>query len=151
MGYGGCYWPGFSSELGSAPTAVCWVVCLVESGELSPAGEFVGEVSKFSVLLLADSGQYLERLVGGDLVALHQDPFGLPDQVAAVDRPVELVDRLGAGVGDRGMAGEDQTGVFGFVGERVRLVAVQVEGSQAVAVDVERNRQHAGRADVGCP
>jgi hypothetical protein len=73
---------------------------------VSGGSEFLGDGSHFLVAVLADTGEGLKGLLGGHAVALHQDPFGLADQVASGDRFFQLVQMLGVGERDGGVTGE---------------------------------------------
>jgi hypothetical protein len=53
---------------------------------------------------------------------------------------------LGAGVSDRAMGGEEQSDVFGLVGEREGLSAVEVEGAEGVCLDEQLQRDSMLRA-----
>ena len=64
-------------------------------------------------------------LTRGELVTLHQDAFGLPDQVPAVDGLGELGLLPDAGIGDGGVGGEEQPDLFGLVVEGVGCAAVR--------------------------
>ena len=44
--------------------------------------ELLGDVAKLDVQVLRRAAQQVERLVGGDALALHQDPLGLADYLA---------------------------------------------------------------------
>jgi hypothetical protein len=71
---------------------------LAESVEVSGGREFLGDGSHFLVAVLADTGEGLKSLLGGHAVALHQDPFGLADQVARRDCLFQLVQMLRPGI-----------------------------------------------------
>ena len=58
--------------------------------------ESFGDVAELVVAVLADAHEHAERLVGRDLVALHEDALGLSDQLAGHGgaRQARLVLRL---------------------------------------------------------
>jgi hypothetical protein len=83
-----------------------------------PGGERGGELRQFDVQLLRCAAQDFERLVGADAAPVHQDAFGLPDHVPAVNRlaqvrgpQVGVGQRLRMGKGEAGMGGEQERGV----------------------------------------
>ena len=81
---------------------------------------------------------------------MHEDAFGLADDVAAGKSSREVLFCGGAGQGDRGVLGEDLPGGDRVVGEGTRRGAVQVESTEAFRDDEETKRQHAGRGGPGC-
>ena len=91
---------------------------------------------EFPVGVLADPGQHQERAFPADVVTLHQDALGLPDQVAADHGFGELGLLPDAGVGDGGMGGEEEPDLFGLVVECVGCAGVEVQCAEVVAFDV---------------
>lgn len=55
-------------------------------------GQVYGDVAKFAVGGLGGHHQQVKRYVGADLESLHQDPFGLPDDITTVQRESEVFD-----------------------------------------------------------
>jgi hypothetical protein len=70
---------------------------------------------------------------------VHEDAFGLADDVAAGKSSREVLFCGGAGQGDRGVLGEDLPGGDRVVGEGTRRSAVQVESTEASAMTKRRN------------
>ena len=77
-------------------------------GQHATLDQFICDLAQFAVALLANPNQNAERLVPGELVPLHQDPFGLPDEIACGRLFVELIEFLRVGKGDCGVTGEQQ-------------------------------------------
>jgi len=75
--------------------------------------ELCGDGVEFDVLVLGESGDEGEGVVGVDAEAFHHDAFGLADDVPTRQRGAQLVFLLCPGEGDRGVGGEDQADRFG--------------------------------------
>src|SRR5690349_25091447 len=97
--------------------------------EVASAGEDLRDVTEFEVGFGAGLDQDLERLIGGELEAFHQNAFGLPDDVSTVDRDPQLLLASGGGHRYRGVRGEQQPDLFGLVAEGPCLPGVHVQGS----------------------
>ena len=82
-------------------------------------------VDQFDIGLLRSSRKCCERLEAGEVVAVHEDAFGLADDIAAGESSGELLFCGGAGQGDGGVLGEDFAGGDRLVGESARRGAVQ--------------------------
>jgi hypothetical protein len=80
--------------------------------QFSGVGEVPCYVRQAGVRRLAGPDEQLERLNGGELVALHQDALRLPDEIPDVGRDLQLLDSLSIGHGDGGMRGEQGTYVL---------------------------------------
>jgi hypothetical protein len=67
-------------------------------GKVSGLSDVPGDFVELHVLCLGDAGKGAEGGICVDLVAFHDDAFGLADDVAVDDRTRELFCSLGFGV-----------------------------------------------------
>ena len=141
------YWTAFRDherrvrdELGQA-TEVCFV--RAGCGGFGCVGdELRGDGVEFDVLLLGESGDEGEGVVGVDVEAFHHDAFGLADDVPTRQRGAQLVFLLCSGEGDRVVGGEDQADRLGFFGERTGRRSVEVQRPEIIALDEQLEAEH---------
>jgi hypothetical protein len=102
-----------------------------------------------------------ESLQTRDLVADHQDAFGLTDQVTTGDRGLQLLLGRRAGQSDGSMLGQDLADDDGLVGEHVRsgprdrqnaehlALGEEAEDHQALHAEADRGLDEARPANRG--
>lgn len=81
-----------------------------------------------------------------DLVSLHEDAFGLPDEISGGHSFVELALLLRIGQGQGRVCGQTAADVFGSLVERLGRPRVQIESTEAVGFDIELERKHASHS-----
>jgi hypothetical protein len=122
--------------------------------------QVVGDRAQLAVRLHRRPDQQLERLVGGQLVALHEDAFGLVDNPPRLLRGLEVVGPVPGGPvgvqvagGDRGIGAEPGPRAPAVLVEGVRLAGVDVQraGDLLVLVDGQRDGQGAAGTVLGRP
>ena len=133
-------------ELGQA-TGVC--LCAGCGGFGCVGDELRGDGVELDVVVLGESGDEGEGVVGVDVEAFHHDAFGLADDVPTGQRGAQLVFLLCSGEGDRGVGGEDQADRFGFFGERTGGCCVEVQRPEVVALDEQLEAEHGTHPRLG--
>lgn len=101
---------------------------LSAGSDCAPEDQLGGDVSKLQVVELTGQGQDPKSLIPSDLVPLHQDAFGLADEIAEVDGADQILLLLSLGHGDGGVRREEQRDVLGLLVEGFRVSAEEVEG-----------------------
>ncbi len=94
-----------------------------------------GELNDLDVGVLRGPHQQGERLRAGEVLAVHQDALGLPDDVAAGQRRVELRFGFGPQHRDGRVLGQDGADQLAVVVEGVGVVCLQVERTEILFVD----------------
>src|SRR4051812_39164208 len=76
--------------------------------------QLLGDVTEFGMSLGRDVLEDAERLISGDLVALHEDSFGLTDHVPRGNRGMQLVGLGGMPYREVSVHAEELSDVFGI-------------------------------------
>ncbi len=85
------------------------------------------DVAQLDVVRLRLTPQEVERAIGVEVEALHEDALRLADELAGVDRDLQAGLVVGVRQGDGGMAYEDRGDRDVVLVERVGVVGVEVE------------------------
>src|SRR5215217_3800400 len=130
----------FSVELSDWLRPHCWSAGAGGSCHLNLAsvGEAARHVPQLQVQMLRGASQEVESVLRGDLKPLHQDAFGLADDIsrqqgllqitAKALKGAALINRPGR---HRGVRGQDESNLLRSVVERIRNDAVGIQGSAA--------------------
>jgi len=103
---------------------------------------------QLGVGLLRQLDQHGERPIGGNAMALHQDAFRLPDDVAGVQRIAKLALLVRPGHRGGRVGGEHGPQHIGFGAEHMGAFRVQAHRPEVVSVDGERQAQDAAHAEA---
>jgi hypothetical protein len=123
--------PGMSPR-GLAPPR--WAATQVVRAGDAGFGEPARDLDQFDVGVLGGTDEHPEGLFAGDAEPLHEDALGLPDEVAAFQRLVEVSGVVDAVEQQCGLQPEQAgRGARGFV-ERVGRARVEVERGAGAAV-----------------
>ena len=95
-------------------------------------------VPQLQVQILRGASQEVESVLRGDLEPLHQDSFGLADDISGQQGLLQITAKALKGAAfinrpgrHRGVRGQDKSNLLRSVVERIRNDAVGVQGSAA--------------------
>lgn len=91
----------------------------------------------------AGAAKEKEGLLGGELVSLHQDAFGLAYDLPGNQRFAELIDFLGVREGHGGVRGDKQADLLGFAVEGIGAGSVEIQRAEPVTFHEQLTRKHA--------
>jgi hypothetical protein len=104
--------------------------------QLAAFGEATRHVAQFHVQMLRGASQEVEGVLRGDLKPLHQDSFGLTDDISGQQDLLQITAKALKGAAlinhpgrHRGVRGQDESNLLCSVVERMRNDAVGVQGS----------------------
>ena len=106
-------------------------------------------VAQLDVVVLRQATQEVERAIGVEVVALHQDALRLADQLARIDRDLQALFVVGGGERHRRMGHEDRGDRDVIVVECVDALGVEVERSVAACAGLEPDAQRAAHPELG--
>ena len=98
---------------------------LCRAGDFPGFCDLAGDLVKLDALVLRDASECAEGGIWVDLVALHDDAFGLADNIAVDQGSPEIIRSLGFSERQRGQRGEQFNDPFVMIAERCWLRRVQ--------------------------
>lgn len=97
---------------------------------MSLVDEVAGERHQLDVLVLGDTPQHRERLIGVQPVALHQNPLRLTDHRPGDDTPTPCLDLSDGLKRDGDLRCQRQPHRLRILVKRIHVLRVQIQGAQ---------------------